>query len=515
MSSNSSTRNWSCFRSGSPKGSASAWSTIAWNFTASPLTASAEPPPSRLIRWLRIAGPGRPVPDRRADPHPVEMARSAARPGRAGSSPPPRGSAGVRSGSRARRLSRTRFVIANHTSWLDILILGGFVGTAFVSKAELEKTPLLGWLADQNRTLYIDRAQRGGAHKQVQQIADALDHPQPLAVFPEGTTGSGRHLLPFRTTLLEAVAPPPPDAHVRPVAVDYGDHADVVGWHSGEPGMANVKRVLGHRGTMDVTVRLLHPLPPSDDRKALARHARQAIAAALSSLAGADRPIGATQMTDLPKTYRVKSFGCQMNVYDGERMAELLGAQGMTPGRRGRGRRPGRAQHLPYPRKSGREGLFGCRPPAPRGRQQADDRAGRLRRPGRGRRGQDAFQDDRPGGRAAGLSPPARDGRRGRQGRPPGRHRHAGDLEVRRASRPPQRSDRAPSSPSRKAATNSAPIASCPTLAARRSAGHGPTSSPRRNRWSTAARARSPCSARTSMPGAARTTRAAPSGSTR
>ena len=55
------------------------------------------------------------------------------------------------------------FVIANHTSWLDILILGGFAGTAFVSKAEPEK-PLLGWLADQNRTLYIDRAERGGSH---------------------------------------------------------------------------------------------------------------------------------------------------------------------------------------------------------------------------------------------------------------------------------------------------------------------------------------------------------------
>ncbi len=110
---------------------------------------------------------------------------------------------------------------------------------------------------------------------QVQRIAEALNQPQPLAVFPEGTTASGRHLLPFRSTLLEAVAPPPPGANVRPVAIDYGDHADVVGWHSGEPGLANVKRVLGHRGTMDVTVRLLHPLPPSDDRKALARHARQ------------------------------------------------------------------------------------------------------------------------------------------------------------------------------------------------------------------------------------------------
>ena len=35
-------------------------------------------------------------------------------------------------------------------------------------------------------------------------------------------------------------------------------------------------------------------------------------------------------MNSVPKTFRVKSFGCQMNVYDGERMAELLGANGMT-----------------------------------------------------------------------------------------------------------------------------------------------------------------------------------------
>ncbi|HEU4877426.1 MAG TPA: tRNA (N6-isopentenyl adenosine(37)-C2)-methylthiotransferase MiaB, partial [Sphingomicrobium sp.] len=35
-------------------------------------------------------------------------------------------------------------------------------------------------------------------------------------------------------------------------------------------------------------------------------------------------------MRELPKTFRVKSFGCQMNVYDGERIGELLSAQGMT-----------------------------------------------------------------------------------------------------------------------------------------------------------------------------------------
>jgi len=31
-----------------------------------------------------------------------------------------------------------------------------------------------------------------------------------------------------------------------------------------------------------------------------------------------------------PKTFKIKSFGCQMNVYDGERMAELLGSEGMS-----------------------------------------------------------------------------------------------------------------------------------------------------------------------------------------
>ena len=35
--------------------------------------------------------------------------------------------------------------------------------------------------------------------------------------------------------------------------------------------------------------------------------------------------------TNPPKTYRVKSFGCQMNVYDGERMADLLGERGIAP----------------------------------------------------------------------------------------------------------------------------------------------------------------------------------------
>ncbi|MCL6740914.1 1-acyl-sn-glycerol-3-phosphate acyltransferase [Sphingomonas sp. RB56-2] len=192
---------------------------------------------------------------------------------------------GVRPHVQGKPIEAHSFIIANHLSWLDILILGGWTGTAFIAKAEVEQTPLIGWIADQNRTLYVERSARGEVHHQVKRIAAALSHDQPLTVFPEGTTGNGRKLLPFRSTLMEAVAPPPPRVSVRPVAVDYGSFADVVGWHSGEGGIANFKRVLGHRGTMVMTVHLLDPLPPAEDRKALARLAHSAIAASLSSLA--------------------------------------------------------------------------------------------------------------------------------------------------------------------------------------------------------------------------------------
>ena len=247
------------------------------------MTASAERPPSRLLHGLRLAGLiGLFV--TYVPPHLLSkwvLRRSAW---------PPRflKHAALIIGARpiveGARLAPHSFVIANHTSWLDILLLGGWAGTAFVSKAELEKTPLLGWFADQNRTLYIQRSARHDSHGQVHRIREALSHDQPLAIFPEGTTGSGRHLLKFRSTLLEAIAPAPADVSVRPVAIDYGDNADIVGWHSGEPGMANFRRVLGHPGTIDVTIRLLDPLPPSDDRKDLARTAQQSIRSALSSL---------------------------------------------------------------------------------------------------------------------------------------------------------------------------------------------------------------------------------------
>ena len=67
----------------------------------------------------------------------------------------------------------------------------------------------------------------------------------------------------------------------------------------------------------------LPPLDRSGDRKQLAHEAREAIAQTLGFKSRGPLAYSRERMT--PKTFKIKSFGCQMNVYDGERMAELLG----------------------------------------------------------------------------------------------------------------------------------------------------------------------------------------------
>ena len=189
--------------------------------------------------------------------------------------------------------TRHTLLVSNHVSWFDILILGGGVGSALVSKDQLGHG-LLHWLADQNDTVYVKRTHRKGAKDQAITLAKALDREQPIAVFPEGTTGPGTHLLPFRSTLLEAANFAATDVAVRPVAIDYGTAMDEVAWFD-EPGRDNVLRLLGRKGTVPVTVHLLDPLDRSADRKQLAAAARDAIAQRLGFKLDAHSPIGGVE----------------------------------------------------------------------------------------------------------------------------------------------------------------------------------------------------------------------------
>jgi 1-acyl-sn-glycerol-3-phosphate acyltransferase len=188
------------------------------------------------------------------------------------------------------RLAPHSLLVANHLSWFDIVVLGGATGCTFIAKDELGH-PFIHWLADQNHTVYVKRAERGAAKDQAIAVAGALQGEQPVTLFAEGTTGPGTHLLPFRSTLLEAANYASRDVVIRPVALDYGAAATVVSWCD-EPAMHNVWTLLGRPGTIPVAIRLLDPLERTLDRKQLAQQAREQISAALGFKSDAHSPIG-------------------------------------------------------------------------------------------------------------------------------------------------------------------------------------------------------------------------------
>jgi 1-acyl-sn-glycerol-3-phosphate acyltransferase len=190
--------------------------------------------------------------------------------------------AGARATVAGAPIAEHSLLIANHVSWLDIPVLAGATGCAFVAKADLKGHAVMRWLCQENGTVFVDRGDRNGIREQAAAMRTALETGRPLTLFPEGTVGDGQRLLPFRPALLSAFAPTPEHVPVRPVAIDYNGAAAEFGWPEDESGVANFVRLLGRRGTVPITIHLLDPLASSDDRKQLARASHDAIAAALA-----------------------------------------------------------------------------------------------------------------------------------------------------------------------------------------------------------------------------------------
>jgi len=188
-------------------------------------------------------------------------------------------------------LKRDVFFVANHVSWIDILALAGASGTAFVAKAELAEAPLVGWLARLNRTVFVKREHRMGVAEQINALKEALVDNWSVTVFPEGTTTDGQSLLPFKTSMLSVLEPPPPGVLVQPVILDYGPVAEWIGWIGNESGINNAKRVLARRGSFRLRLHFLEPFSPEDfkGRKAIGQESRRRIEEGLVEILG--RPL--------------------------------------------------------------------------------------------------------------------------------------------------------------------------------------------------------------------------------
>ncbi|MGR9086611.1 MAG: lysophospholipid acyltransferase family protein [Gammaproteobacteria bacterium] len=187
------------------------------------------------------------------------------------------------------------FLVSNHVSWIDIIVLGRFVPGCFVAKSDISGWPVIGFLARQAGTLFIRR----GDKKEILKISESMSRHfrqnGTVIAFPEGTTSEGDGVLDFHASLFQPALST--KTAIQPVAIQYlgiaGSEAPFVGEDDFVPHLLKILKL----ETVDVRVIFLPAVDSvGKSRFAISTEARNQIARTLSQ---ADDP--------LPRSLRSKS----------------------------------------------------------------------------------------------------------------------------------------------------------------------------------------------------------------
>lgn len=172
------------------------------------------------------------------------------------------------------------FLVSNHLSWLDVLVLGRVAGGTFVARADLDGWPLVGAICRSGDTIFIDRASKRDLLRVAGEVASRLADGAGIVVFAEGTTGTGDGLLPFKPSILEVAAQSGAAVHYATLSYRTPPGAppagEVIPWVGDEEFTPNAMRIFAlHSCQVTVT---FGPEPIRDgDRKQLATLLREAM----------------------------------------------------------------------------------------------------------------------------------------------------------------------------------------------------------------------------------------------
>ena len=180
-------------------------------------------------------------------------------------------------------------MISNHLSYVDIVVFAAMHPCVFVSKAEIARWPVVGWMTTMSGTVYVERGHGGSAMRARKGMQAAVDAGLPVVFFPEGTTSNGSHLLKFHSGLLAQVidgGSPVTAAHLRYSFADENGRDvsvanDVCYWGNRNM-LAHIFKFLGLRGVRAEVRFAEEPIAFSSDglhRKMAAVEARSAVAA--------------------------------------------------------------------------------------------------------------------------------------------------------------------------------------------------------------------------------------------
>lgn len=188
--------------------------------------------------------------------------------------------------------------VSNHSSWVDIPIIGGVLDACFVAKGEVAGWPLIGTIARLGRTVFVSR-QRTTTGRERDVMREVLERRDNLILFPEGTSSDGCRVLPFRSSFLSVAEPrtwadPARMPLIQPVSIVYDRLGGLPLGRAGRPVFAWYGDMdigshfwrLGQHVGLRVTVVLHAPIDPADypNRKALTQALWRTVADGASTL---------------------------------------------------------------------------------------------------------------------------------------------------------------------------------------------------------------------------------------
>lgn len=172
---------------------------------------------------------------------------------------------------------QTVLMVCNHISWLDIIVLSSHYPYSFLSKSEIRRWPIIGFLAYSSGTLFIRRHSVSGLKHAVRDVSKRLQQGRSVCLFPEGTTNDGG-VQPFKSGLFTTATEA--GVAVQPVAIEYlhDDAAYVDDDHF-------LRHLLKQAGKHSIHVRLrfLPPIQAEGDRRDIALRAQTVIAQTLAT----------------------------------------------------------------------------------------------------------------------------------------------------------------------------------------------------------------------------------------
>ncbi len=141
-------------------------------------------------------------------------------------------------------------VVSNHLTYLDIPIYSAAMPCFFVSKAEVDRWPVFGAAARSGGTIFLDRSSMASANAVAALIAERLDLPVPVLLFPEATSTDGAEVRPFHSRLIHPAVEegaPITAAAIR-YAVQGGIDEREVCWFGDQKFLPNLWKLLGMNG---------------------------------------------------------------------------------------------------------------------------------------------------------------------------------------------------------------------------------------------------------------------------